>query len=205
MSIVTRSNVNIDIVFPTVLLTLPKRITRKLPGLIRRITVEGKNFWKSEAGRKLKSSRTRYQAAIDFDISSSTSATLSLTDSFALDIEFGSPGFDMKPGFMRGAKPFHGKKKFPASIRALLKAKSPISMYRIIPINVGRYINTTKPKMFRMVHDQSGTAQTGPNAGKTAWQHPGIKKPANIIDTVMDELATNIIPKQVDQFIKDNF
>ena len=201
----TGVGININIVLPVGINTLKSKVTRKLPGLIRRIALEGKSFWKSLAGARLKSSREKYQRSIKFDVTSNLTATLALTDRFALDIEFGSPGFDMRPGFMAGAKSWAGKKKkFPASIRSLLRAKSPITMYRIIPLNVRGYISMSKPTTFRTIHDQSSVAQTGPNAGKNAWQHPGIKNPANLIDEVMDELANNIIPRQVDQFMKDN-
>lgn len=192
----TGVGININIVLPVGINTLKSKVTRKLPGLIRRIALEGKSFWKSLAGARLKSSREKYQRSIKFDVTSNLTATLALTDRFALAIEFGSPGFDMRPGFMAGAKPWAGKKKkFPASIRSLLRAKSPITMYRIIPLNTSRYINMSKPTKFRTIHDQTGNDK---------WQHPGIKNPANLIDEVMDELANNIIPRQVDQFMKDN-
>ncbi len=185
-------NVGFEIILPAGLSKIHSKVTKKLPGLIRRITLAGKNFWKSEAGRRLKSSRKVYQDAIDFEITGKLEAVLVLTDRFAVDVEFGSNSFDMKPGFMKGAKPWTGKRKFPAAIRDLLKAKSPIQMYRIIPLNVKRSVVMTKPKVFRTIHDQS-----------TGWKHPGLKG-ANIIPVVMQELNKNIIPKMLDEFMKEN-
>lgn len=184
-------NVGFEIILPAGLAKIHSKVTKKLPGLIRRITIAGKNFWKSEAGRRLKSSRKAYQDAIDFDITGKLEAVLVLADRFAVDIEFGSNSFDMKPGFMKGAKPL-GKRKFPKDIRHLLRTKSPIQMYRIIPLNVNRRISMTKPTVFRTIHDQS-----------TGWKHPGLKA-ANIIPVVMDELNKNIIPKMLDEFMKEN-
>lgn len=195
--------VGLEITLPSQLNKLPHKVTRKLPGLIRRIALAGKNFWKSEAGRRLKTSRKRYQEAVDFDILGSLDAVIAISDTFAADIEFGAPGFDMKPGFMKGAKPWGRKRKFPRDIRHLLREKSTIQMYRVIPLNTSRYVTMAKPKMFRTVHDQSTIALSGPNSGKAAWQHPGLKG-AKILPDVFTELSKNIIPKMLDEFMKEN-
>jgi hypothetical protein len=188
--------VAISVEFPDKLLDAPKELTRKLPGAMRRIAMEGKSFWKAEAGRKLKSSRTKYQEAINFQVIDDLSFYLSLEGSFAYGIEVGRPPFDMKPGLMKNALPWPPKKrKFPSDIRHLLRDKSPITRYKIIPLNVNRYVNMTKPKVFRTIHDQTEAS---------AWQHPG-NTGVNLAQTVVDELVTRVIPTHMSKLLQETF
>lgn len=196
---------SIEVNFPQSLLQAPKKLTKKLPGTIRRIAMEGKSFWKAEAGRKLRSSRKKYQDAISFTMTSNLSFDLTLNDPFAYRLEAGSAGFNMKPALLKNALPWPPKKrKFPRHVVPFLAQKSSITQYKIIPLNIGRNITLTKPKAYRTVHDQSTVAMSGPNVGNTAWQHPGFKG-INLADAVVDELVNNIIPKHMDRLLNEVF
>src|SRR5690606_35184537 len=90
----TAMSVGIYIELPDELIDLPKNLKRKLPKTMRRIALEGKSFWKSEAGRKLKSSRMEYQKSIDMQIVDNTSCYLVLQGFLAVSVEHGRKGFD---------------------------------------------------------------------------------------------------------------
>lgn len=184
----TAMSVGIYIELPDELIDLPKNLERKLPKTMRRIALEGKSFWKSEAGRKLKSSRMEYQKSIDMQIVDNTSCYLVLQGFLAVSVEHGRKGFDMKPGFLAKAKPISGKRKFPRAVAdTLQKTSGGATRYRVIPLNVNRYINMQKPKVFRTVTDKSPAG---------SWLHPGFQG-VNLVETVIEELNTNIIPKNV--------
>ncbi|NBU69841.1 MAG: hypothetical protein EBS53_00025 [Bacteroidetes bacterium] len=193
----------ITVELPLKLLDAPKNLRKKLPATLRRIAMEGKSFWKAEAGRRLKSSRQKYQEAISVQLVDDMSFFLALTGPFAYGIEEGRPAFDMKPGLMRNALPWPPKKrKFPRAIAATLRPKSPITQYRIVPLNVHGYVNLTKPRVFRTIHDQTTIALSGPNAGKPAWQHPG-NVGIKLADEVVRELTDNIIPKHMSKLLTE--
>jgi len=194
VSLASAQNVQvvIDIRFPDALLEYEKRIRKKIPSMVRRIATEGKSFWKSEAGRRLKSSRLAYQKAIDFRVVDDLSFYLVLEGFLPYSVEYGRKGFDMKPGLLKNAKPWPPKRKFPRALAATLAPKS-ITKYRIIPLNVNHYINMQKPKVFRTVHDASP---------QNSWIHPGWKG-VNISETVIEELDKTIIPKHVKKLLGD--
>lgn len=187
-------NVHIDVKLPDELLNLDKKMLKRVPAMTRRIALEAKSFWKSEAGRRLRSSRKVYQNAIEHHMIDDTSFYLTLSGYIPYSVEMGGQGFDMKPGFLRNAKPWPppGKKRFPRAKAETFAPKS-ITQYRIIPLNVNRYVNMNhatlnqKPTKFRTVHDQSPAG---------SWKHPGFKG-ARIADEVAKELDTRIIPKHV--------
>lgn len=195
----------IKIVLPSTLLNFGKKLEKKLPGCLRRIAMEGKSFWKAEAGRKLKSTRNDYVKSIDFEMIDNLSFYLILDNPRAVEAEEGYAAFDMKPGLLKNAKawpPPNKKRKIPRHLAALLPKHSSISRYQIIPLNArstkdGSYgapmIAMTKPKVFRMVTDQS------PN---DSWIHPGFKG-VHLLDSVIDEITNTIVPKHVDKLIKD--
>lgn len=189
-------NVSVKVTVPEDLIDLlTTRVQRKLPGAVRRIAFEAKSFWKSEAGRRLKSARREYQDAIEVEIKAGeASASLLLTGSMlAYMVETGSPGFDMKPGLLKNAKPVdHLKKRYPRAKADTFAPKS-ITRYRVIPLNVNRYVNMTKPTVFRTVHDQSPPS---------SWMHPGFKG-AKLADEVVRELDTRIIPKHMGKLISE--
>jgi hypothetical protein len=170
------------------------KLVKRLPGALRRIANEAKSFWKSEAGRKLRSSRKAYQDAIDFKIVDELTVYFTLEGFLPYSIEVGNKGFDMKPGFLKNAIPGSTKRKFPRAVAANLRDKSPITRYRIIPLNPNHYVNMQKPKVFRTVHDQSPG---------DSWQHPGWQQGVNIASSVVDELHKNIIPKHIKPLLKE--
>ncbi len=67
---------------------------------------EAKKFWSEEAGRRLNTTRNRYQAALyideEFGEDGGLVITMHDTDKLVIAIEEGSPGFDLKPGFLKG-------------------------------------------------------------------------------------------------------
>src|SRR5688572_1918031 len=91
------SQIVIDVELPVDLLNLDKKIQRKLPGALRRIALEGKSFWKAEAGRRLKSSRKAYQDSIDYQMVDNVSFYYVLEGFLPYSVEYGNKGFDMKP------------------------------------------------------------------------------------------------------------
>lgn len=200
----SRPTVAVYVEFPVKLLEGPKQFKKKLPGAMRRMAMEGKSFWKAEAGRKLKSSRKKYQDAIEFQVVDDLSFYLSLKGAFVYGVETGSQPIDMKPRLLKNALPWPPKRrKFPKAIAASLP-RGAITKYRIIPLNVNRYINMTKPTVFRTIHDQTTIALSGPNAGKAAWQHPGLKG-AKLVDAVVDEMTNVIIPKHMSKLLQETF
>jgi hypothetical protein len=191
MLIQPQSQIAIDVTFPEALLDYDKKLKKKLPGTMRRIAMEGKSFWKSEAGRKLKSARKPYQDGIDYKVVDELSFYLTLTGFLAVSVDQGGSGFDMKPGFMRSALPWPPKRRrFPRALAETFAPKA-ITRYRIIPLNVNHYVNMQKPKVFRTVHDQSPAA---------SWVHPGWKG-MKISESVMKELDTKIIPKHMTKLL----
>lgn len=160
----------ISIQFPDSLRDYGKDLRAKLPGMMRKIARDGKNFWKSEAGRKLKSSRNMYQAAIQMQVVDDTSLYISLEGFLPFAIDQGMSGFNMKAGLLKGAT----------------KISPKVGRYRVIPLNVNRYINMTVPKVFATVSEH----------GKAKWQHPAFKA-MKISDAVVEELDRVIIPRHV--------
>ncbi len=184
--------VAMDVKFPEALLDFDKKLKKKLPGTMRRIAMEGKSFWKSQAGRKLKSSRKAYQDAIDMQVVDELSFYLTLEGFLAYSIDYGGKSFDMKPGLLKNALPWppKGKRRFPRALAATFAPKA-ITRYRIIPLNVNHYVNMQKPKVFRTVHDQSPA---------NSWIHPGWKG-MKISESVVEELDKHIIPRHINKLL----
>lgn len=186
-----QSQVAIDVTFPEALLDYDKKLKKKLPGTMRRIAMEGKSFWKTEAGRKLKSGRKPYQAGIDFKVVDELSFYLTLTGFLAVSIDQGGSSFDMKPGFMKNALPWPPKRRRIPKDWIPKNPPGAINRYRIIPLNPNHYVNMQKPRMFRTVHDQSPAA---------SWKHPGWKG-MKISESVVKELDTKIIPNHMTKLL----
>ncbi len=185
--------VHIDVRFPEALLDFDKKLKKKLPGTMRRIAMEGKSFWKSQAGRKLKSSRKAYQDAIDMQMVDELSFYLTLEGFLAYSVDYGGKSFDMKPGLMKNALPWPPKRR---RIPKDWIPKSPpgtINRYRVVPLNPSHFINMQKPKAFRTVHDQSPVG---------SWKHPGWKG-MKISESVVEELDKKIIPKHIAKLLGD--
>ena len=153
--------VNLEL-FPT------KKLQAKLQSTLNRVGRDAKNFWKSEAGRRLKSSRESYLAALELE-NGPGGITIGLTGGsesenfLANAVDSGYPAFDMKPG--------------------LLKEETKV----IVPLNVDRRVVFNNPKVFRTITKQSPA---------TSWIHPGWEG-MNIVDEVVEELNYNIIPRRI--------
>ncbi len=82
-------------------------LPNRLKEVAGRAAVEGKEFWSEEAGRRLNTTRNRYQAALyiqeDFGAAGGLTIGMHPTDKLVIAIEEGAPGFDLKPGFLKGA------------------------------------------------------------------------------------------------------
>ncbi len=185
---VANLKVAVNVELPDSLVDLPNKFRKKLPGALRRIAMEGKSFWKSEAGRKLKSSRIAYQKGIDFKIVDELSFYLELSGFIPYAVEAGVKSFDMKPGLLANPskrKNLHKRKRWPT-----LKSAT---RYKIVPINDKGYIRMTKPKKFRTVTDVS-----------PGWIHPGLEG-RNLVEAVVDQLDRYIIPKHMEKLMEEVF
>jgi hypothetical protein len=181
--------VSIRVDLSTRLKTLATNLGKELDKVAGAIAKEGKSFWKSEAGRKLKSSRTPYIDGLDVKVNQK-SATILLSGFIPYMVEVGVPQFDMKPGFLAKAKPI-GKRKIPRDKAAsITPTKTPATMYRIIPLNVNRQVNR-KPTLFRTVTDKSPPG---------SWNFPGMKG-KNLREEVINELNDVIIPKHMKKLL----
>jgi len=158
---------NIEL-FPT------KKLKAKLQAALNRVGRDGKNFWKSEAGRRLKSSRIAYQAALEWEADLQSGVTIGLSGGtssqnfLANAVESGAPSYDMKPGLLKG--------------RAMLR----------VPLNVDRRVVFSNPKVFATVTKDSAT---------DSWVHPGWEG-MNIVDDVINELNDEIIPRRLGELLE---
>ena len=164
------NRVTLYVQFPKELLELEKRVTKKVPKMLKAVTKDAKDFWKTLAGQKLKSSRNAYIKGINVGTDSKLEATLTLTGFLPNAVELGYKGYDMKPGLLAGRTS------------------------RVIPLNVNRYIDMKKPKVF-------ATVSTGSHPD--SWIHPGWKRPANLAEQVLKEMDTNIIPAKLKELFED--
>lgn len=160
--------VNLEL-FPT------KKLQAKLQSTLNRIGRDAKNFWLSEAGKRLKSSREAYQASLEWgaDLQSGVSLGLSggsKSENFIANaVEAGYPAFDMKPGLLKG--------------KQLVR----------VPLNVDRRIVFSNPKVFRTITT---------NSPADSWIHPGWEG-MNIVDDVIEELNDNIIPRRIAELMEN--
>jgi hypothetical protein len=107
---------------------------QKLAAEIPAIAGEARDFWISEAGRRLRTSRREYQDAIVLEGIAGDSFTLTLSGGYLpWAVELGAPGFDMKPAFAG----------------------------RIIPLNVDRQIVFTNPTFRYCSPDSKGWKHPG--------------------------------------------
>ena len=156
--------------FPT------KKLQAKLQSAMNRIGRDTKNFWKSEAGRRLKTSRKDYMAAIEWESDLTKGVVIGLTGGtprenyLANAVESGAPKRDMKPGFLEG------------------KVKG----YARIPINDAGFIHGRATEV-RTVSVKSPA---------NSWHHPEIEA-RNLVDAVVDELHNTIIPNRIGDLLEN--
>ncbi len=82
------------------------RLPDKIDVAVSAAATEAQQFWSEEAGRKLNTTRLRYQQSLyiyeDFTSSEGTVIGMHTEDKLVIAIEEGAPGFDLKPGFLKG-------------------------------------------------------------------------------------------------------
>lgn len=171
-----------------------------IPKVMKDIADEGLDYWRTTAGQKLRSSRTTYQNALSMKITGDGSFKLTLRGKLPYVIETGGKKFDMKPGFLKNAKPApmpqHGPgRKMPRAVAEAMGAtKSPFTKWRVIPLNTNRLDPMgTNVGAFRTVTDQSPQG---------SWIHPGWGKGKHISQDVKIALTNDIIPRHLHALFK---
>lgn len=145
----------------------------KLPKSLSKVAMDAKRFWKSEAGRRLKSSRIAYQKTIGTRKTSwghTVSVGINGTDQekwLARAVEAGQPGYDMKPGFLKSAD------------------------WRRVPLNPNHFVAMKRPKVFRTVSKDS-----------KGWQHPGWDG-VNIAEEVKKHIAEELVPQHIGALLEE--
>jgi len=134
-------------------------LERELPGLYKELSTAAKDFWESQAGRSIQSSRRLqgYRQALQIESDDQSGSVIFDPDNVsdpnrrhAVGItEFGTSGFDLKPGFLRTTKKYQN-----------LKNKKNLP-YRIIPLHAIGPKDPSPPVEFRVVT----TASSG-------WMYP---------------------------------
>ncbi len=99
-------NLQLEVKLPEGLLE-DDRFDKLLARYANDIAGEARDFWISEAGRRLKSSKRRYQDAIQLVSADVGGFTITLSDPLAVAVELGAQGFDMKPGLMGKVVPMN--------------------------------------------------------------------------------------------------
>lgn len=81
-----------------------EKLQDKLSDVAYKAAEDGKTFWSEEAGRRLNTTRNRYQESLYIyeDFSEGVVIGMQPADKLVLAIEEGAPGFDLKPGFRKG-------------------------------------------------------------------------------------------------------
>ena len=81
-----------------------EEFSRRLPEAMLEIARRGVDFWRSEAGRRLRSSRDKYMDALYVDYGGGDIAIRLGSglpeDKLVLALEMGAPMYDMKPGLL---------------------------------------------------------------------------------------------------------
>lgn len=171
-----------------------KKFNKALPKTLKNIAKDAKQFWESEAGRKLKTSRVKYRDGVQVTVVDARTILIGLSK-FGGALERGKP-FDMKPGFMNSGKiKIKGHQKLPKFVSMML-AKAPISVptmkrYLIIPMRWSQ--GGTK---FRTVSDKSPI-------DTWMWKRKDDNKDLELSASVIKELQDTIIPKHLNALIEE--
>lgn len=186
---VARSNANIAVTIPPGFLDL-SQLDDRLEDALFDIAIAGRNFWESEAGRRLNSSREKYVDAITFS-QTTGSVSLRLNSRFANMIETGASSFSLRPGYLKSPKIKQGTKKIPKYVadRRFVPTDKNIR-WMVIPIT-----DKTGNVTFRTFREDHPP---------TKWMHPGFKG-YRILDAVEEELIDEIIPDVIDKLIDEVF
>lgn len=150
-----------------------KKLARKVPKYLRKAAIRGRRYWREEAGRRLKTSRIRYQRSLGYKEGYADSFAITLGEAgtiaenkLAVAVEAGMPPFNLAKAAGRT---------------------------RNVPLNVNGYIHPFKAKVFR---------KRSVNAPPGVWDHPGLPA-ANIADAVVKELTERIIPEEFAKMLEE--
>ena len=187
-------NVSIQVVVPAKFLNTEK-LQRNFPAYMHKAELEAVEFWKTRAGQKLNRSRDHYISSISSKQSSKGNVVLSLTGKAAVAMEMGEDapaGSQLRDALLSSSKlqssTERKKMKLPRHLLDKIKADpTPRTPYQwmVIPLKGGEFRTfTDKPE-----HQDK-------------WI---IKKKADIVPEVKEELKNVIIPKHINALVKDSF
>lgn len=179
---------DVQIVIPQKFLNTDK-LKSNFPEYMRRAKDEALSFWKTLAGQKLNQSREKYIEALSAKQTGKGNVVLSLEGTPAVHIEMGKDALaenKLRAAFMRSGKlkPSPMKIKIPKEKRHLLKDTPKPFQWLIVPMADGTY------RTFTTAENQ-----------KNKWE---MENAANLREDVKEELKNNIIPKHMNDLIKDS-
>jgi len=187
------TGLDIEVHLPKGLLDM-KAFEKKLPRTLKNIAKDAKQFWESEAGRKLKTARVKYREGVKVIALDNRTILIEL-DAFGATLEK-SKGFDMKPGFMSSPNvKIKGHQKLPKFVSQMLP-KAPINVktmtrYLIIPMRYSQ--GGTK---FRTVSDKSPK-------NTWIWKRKDETRDLELSNEVVKELQQRIIPEHIKALIEE--
>jgi len=152
-------------------------LEKRLRGIVFRVMRDAKTYWRTEAGKRLKSSRKWYMGSITSERIAEDEMVIKMTG-WAVMLEVGTPGFDMKENLLKGR------------------------YSRVVPLNLqtepapgtkGRdyFVNWpfVNARVFRTV---TATSQ--------GWQYPS-KPGAQILPDVIYRIENYLLPKYINEVL----
>jgi hypothetical protein len=160
-----------------------EKISRELHKVIgeglRTLTMQAYEEWQNEAGRKLKTTRRRYQDSLHYTIKSETEAEITLyskdkkTAWLVTSIERGVEGFSIREAVLKKAKLHTGRKMSDAQRRAMFsylkrvgRLGFPPVPFTDVPFRTSGAAEQGTPNSYRRISKNTKTE---------AWKHPGFK------------------------------
>lgn len=187
-------NISIQVVVPSKFLNTDK-LKQKFPEHMKKAELEAVEFWKTKAGQKLNYSREQYIASISSKQTGRGNIVLTLSGKAAVAIELGEDapqGSQLRDALLSSNKlqssTERRRMKLPKHLVDKLKAdptpKAPYQ-FMVIPMKDGEFRTfTDKPEH------------------QNKWI---IKKKADIIPEVKEELKSTILPKHLSNLVKESF
>jgi hypothetical protein len=140
---------------------------------LRKVATAAHGEWQTEAGRRLSSTRRRYQDALKLTQIDDEHATIHLeasdksTNWLVNALEYGAESFDMKPSRLKGHAARHWSgyhRTLPGMKKKLGQPFAQEPPFVDIPIREKGSPKEGKPSKFRRMH-----------SGSSGWIHPGFK------------------------------
>jgi len=172
---------------------LPQRLEEACEKGLRQITQAAYEEWQNEAGRKLKSTRRRYQDALHYSIDDASHSCITLfardksTNWLVSKLEQGVSAFDLKPPRLEG----HAGDHWSQLHKTNPGGKKPNPPFVDIPFRTKNKEQGDPNSYRRMLPKSSG------------WVHPGFKpigtggpgplRPA-VIEYIRKQIATVFVP-----------